>query len=83
MNDISTEEKIELLENWKQTLFLDIEQFTEEVNKQLDKKNRSIAAFNVRLKNMTEAISKSQSRVDKTRIQIAEVEREIGKAKQE
>ena len=82
MLDISKEEKIELLENWKKTLEGDIEQFMSEVDEHLDKKNRSIAAFNVRLKNMTEAITRAQNRVDKTRIQIETVEQEIKKAKE-
>ena len=83
MNDISKEEKIELLKSWKQTLLSDIDQFTEEVNEQLEKKNKSIAAFNVRLDNMTKAITRAQKRVDDTRIQIDMVEKEIENAQKE
>ena len=79
MEDISLEEKIELLENWKNTLLGDVETYQEEVQAVLERKDKAQQTFNRKMKKSAKDLELAQNRVDKSKIQLEKVIQEIKK----
>lgn len=79
MSEINTNEKTQLLENWKQTLLSDILRYEDEIQKALDSKNKAQEIFNKKLKYYGGVISRTQKRINKIKLQIDNIEVEIKK----